>query len=554
MIKNQELANQLLEMMNTGIEASEEMRESLAGNRLDVFYEILENLYLMIKSIRGVADSLKDEESALSLPAASESIMVSIARIKKYAETDLNKADHKIEFELIPLIEEMRVNFFFWGISYPDPIKVKKYYDEDVHWLAGNKYITEAERTGHYKYDLSITVTGYNKIEYTKQCIVGILRNLPQNISYEIILLNHGSTDETKVFFESLHPNKQLDVAVNGGGASAVLRIIEGRYRLAISNDVIVTKNVIDNLYKCIDSDDKIAWVVPSTPNVSNLQTIEAKYSSLEELQQFAEKNNISDSKRWERRTRLCNPIDITRSSFVNQYKPNYIFHSKNRFSFPDDRQSMICRRNGYKMYLAKDAYCHHFPSVTLREDEQTSSERAYLQGRREFLNAFGIDPWSTGFCYSPMLFGKFQCTKQGKIEILGINCGMGGNSLKIKEELKEKQGNEEVYLTNVTTEISVLKDLQGISDSAVYIEDYTKLEDVNRKFDYILADAIEHTLDTFNRDVHLFSKWAKTDGVVIIGVSGKIQKQMDFSMISEYQSIEIIHENDEREWVIFYK
>lgn len=554
MIKNQELGKQLLEMMNTAIEASEEMLFYLKNEQLQKFQEVLEGLYLMIKSINGIASELKDEESALSLPAASESIIVSIARIQGHANNNLEKAIHKIEFELLPLIEEMRVNFFFWGTVYPDVEKMQKYYEEDIHWLAGNKYITEAEYTGNYKYDLSITVTGYNKIEYTKQCIAGLLKNLPKNISYEIILLNHGSSDETKVFFEKLHPNKQLDIAVNGGGAGAIHRIVEGKYRLAISNDVIVTKNVIENLYRCIDSDEKIAWVVPSTPNVSNLQSIKANYHDMESLNGFVERNNISDPSRWEQRTRLCNPIDITRSSFINRYKPNYRFHSKNCFSFPDDRQSMVCRRNGYKMYLAKDAYCHHFASVTLREDDKTSSERAYMQGRKDFFSVFGLDPWSTGFCYSFGLFEKLKCTKCGEVNILGVNCGMGGNSLKIKEELKEKQKNVNTYLYNITTDKTVLYDLQGVSDKAEYIPDYSVLKNADGKFDYILAEAIEYNHSRLVRDIQLFTKWTKKEGIIIIAVPNALCTEIETVKFDEFKSVEYVPEANNKSWMIINK
>ena len=68
-------------------------------------------------------------------------------------------------------------------------------------------------------------------------------------------------------------------------------------------------------MIKCIESDEKIAWVVATTPNVSNRQTIEAVYDTMESMHEFAKTNNISDENRWEQRPRLCNPIDIKRNS-----------------------------------------------------------------------------------------------------------------------------------------------------------------------------------------------------------------------------------------------
>ena len=113
-------------------------------------------------------------------------------------------------------------------------------------------------------------VLGYNKLEYTKLCVENLLKYIPDNINYELILINHGSTDNTKMYFEQIAPTKQLDILKNGGSPTASIRIVEGKYTMSISNDVIVTKNAIENMIRCIESDDNIAWVVPSTPNMCN--------------------------------------------------------------------------------------------------------------------------------------------------------------------------------------------------------------------------------------------------------------------------------------------
>jgi len=58
------------------------------------------------------------------------------------------------------------------------------------------------------------------------------LQQLPEEITYELILINHGSTDGTKEFFEQVGPHKQMDIEVNGGGMEALRRIMEGKYFL----------------------------------------------------------------------------------------------------------------------------------------------------------------------------------------------------------------------------------------------------------------------------------------------------------------------------------
>ena len=65
------------------------------------------------------------------------------------------------------------------------------------------------------------------------------------------------------------------------------------------------------------------------------------------------------------------------------------------------------------------------------------------------------------------------KCDKKEPVKVLGINCGIGSNSLKIKQELKERVGNSEVHLTNISIEKSVMQDLAGISDDVEFLRDY---------------------------------------------------------------------------------
>lgn len=408
------------------------------------------------------------------LRPACQSCLDSLRRIQANERINQSICLKKIEFELLPLLQEAYLSFYYFQYLIMRPQHLADYNAKERQLLCSNSYIDRAQKTGQYKYDVSIFVLAYNKLDYTKQCIESLLANIPAGLNYELILVNHGSTDGTKEYFESLHPHKQLDIAVNGGGMPAVFRIVEGEFTIQISNDVIMTPYTIENLLECIRSDPQIAWVAPTTPNVSNLQTIPANYSSPEELNRFARQNNYSAPFRWEQRVRLCNPVDIRRNSVFyasNGICPNgayHTFHPTYINSFPDDRVSLLLRRKGYKMILAKDAYCHHFGSVTLKNEiQQQNEQKFYLEGRREFYNAFGVDPWGTGFCYDAVFLNRVVGEEHGHVEVLGVNCGLGSNSLKIKEQIKEYCHNLDTCLSNITDDSSFILDLKGISDTA---------------------------------------------------------------------------------------
>lgn len=502
MIKNQEFAGQLLEMMDTLLAASEQIYCYISDGNSGLYTQLSNDMYQMIVGIENIAEDLKEEESALNLPAAIASIRASLVRVSYYQEKDASKALQKIEYELIPLIEEMRGNFYFWGCVYPDKEKMQQYYDCDIFRYFRNYYIEEAEKTGEYKYELSVAVIAYNKIDYTKICVENLLKDLeqlPKDITYELIFVNHGSTDGTKEFFEEVGPHKQLDIEVNGGGMDAVRRITEGRFFLSVSNDVIVPPGAIENLYQCITSDESIAWVVPSTSNVSNCQALPSmEYSNLEEFFDKAKENNRSDPYRWERRVRLVNPIDISRNSVYTKIPENGYFFSKNPYAFPDDRRSFLYCKNGYKLLLAKDAFCHHFGSVTIKEGwNREDDNRIYMQGRVDFQEIFGVDPWGIGFCYDPNLFQALPCDKEGKVCVLGVNCGFGGTPLKIKEMHKENIHNTDVFLYNYTQDESVLDVLRSVSDRAELFKDSIKWQE-DMAFDYIIVEqGVEKLKDT---------------------------------------------------------
>ena len=462
---------QILELLETMQEACQELYTGAEQGDAVSFDQLCGDLTFGLTNILEVLEDV-ETSGAKKLCPACQSILDSIRRVKEFFQSDRGMCLRKIEFELLPLLQEAYANYYFFQYIADHPEHLPEYQAHEQARLFTNEYIDDALERGSFKYELSIYVLGYNKLDYTKMCVESLLANLPANLNYELILVNHGSSDGTKEYFESIHPDKQLDIAVNGGGAGAVYRILEGEFTLMISNDVVVTPHAVENMLACIRSDPKIATVVPTTPNISNLQTIPAEYSSLEELKDFALKNNCLDPFRWEQRVRLCNPIQIKRASSYYSAKGlcvSGMFHTTNpvySLSFPDDRLSLLWRRNGYKLILAKDAYCHHFGSVTLRDEiQQQNEEKYYKEGRLEFLKAYGVDPWGTGFCFDPAFLKRIVGNEQGHVEILGIGCGLGSSALKIKEQIKEYCHNTDYRLTFFTDDDRFLADLWGIGD-----------------------------------------------------------------------------------------
>ena len=485
-------ALRLLESIQTAREAVDIMTGQLADRDVVAFAQVAGTLAQMLVSIQQAAVPYREKLDTIALPVTCECALYSLRVICDALPAEPGKADMKLRYELAPTLEEAYMQFYYWACVYGHPDREERYYREEMFELASNPYANAALETGEFKYDVAFMVTGYNHLDYTKMCVESLLENIPRGLNYELILRDNGSTDGTEAYFESIRPTKLIKSKINYGIGTAPIRAVEAKYLFGISNDVIVLPGAIENALACIQSADDIARVVPSTPNVSNLQTVPAHYKDKTEMLAFARQNNVRDPFRWERRTRLCDPLAVNNMllCYSRQGVCSHAYLDRKCSMFPDDRISLLCRRAGYKMYLAKDAYCHHFGSVTLKDEiARYNEQKFYDNGRSRFREWFGVDPWGTGFCYDRIFMERVVGEHTGHTEVLGINCGMGSNSLKIKEQIREYCHNTDCMLINVTDDEKTLLDLKGVSDAAEPVGKIKEFKTLlyRRSFDYIV-------------------------------------------------------------------
>ena len=518
MIENLNVVEQVFDIINTAIEASWELLE-ITKNRADNEFQSISNMLSeMIEKTIPLTCELGKEAPGLKTDIALQSCVASLKRIRGMYEDRFSKALMKIEFELIPILEEARINLYYWGVVAGDEDKEKQYYESDMHHLSGNRYTEEAIKSGEFKYDLSIFVLAYNKSNYTKMCLASLFENLPQNLTYELILVNNGSSDDTESIFNNINPHKQIDIEINGAGMNMISRIFEGRYLLSISNDVLVQERSIENLYECISSADDIGVAVPATPNVSNFQAPkDAIYDDLEGLRKYAnEKNNAE--KDWEQRSRLVDPISIVDAKVFHVLNWGHYYTSDNWLSFPDDRMSLILRRNNYKMMLVNNAFCHHFGSITIKDDQSTNSSQAYKEGRKVFWEKFGIDPWEK-CCYSYALNYMMKYDRLDSVNILDIEAGLGGNALRFKYEFQQKNPACQVNIVCTESRDVYMKDLQKIADERYVCKKLSELPFCNNGYDYVIFEVPMKQGEDFNIAANTLMGYLHEKGTLIMQI-----------------------------------
>lgn len=494
-IMDLELAYGILDVLQTIWDAVKQMKDAYVAKDIETFNALSMDVWEGLVAVQEIAKAQVPEGSRIRLADACTCGMESLKDIKLLVLTHPEKVEWKLEYELAPIVETTAMQFYYWGIVEKHP----EAREEFLKFVANTEtfeLLKKTEKEREYACDLVICVIAYNKLEYTMKCVQSILENLPEGINTELVLYNHGSSDATKAYFESIENARVINIAVNGAMSGVNFKAFcRGRYYLNVSNDIVIGKNAIANLWRCVTEHKEYGYVVPSTPAVSNLQTIRADYDSAEGFAEFAVANNLYDERRHEQRTRLCNPLHIMPViPFLQMHLETFEDRHciKQTMSFPDDKNSLWMRRNGYKCILAKDAYCHHFGSVTLKTDlgTQRKQQKHYKEGRANFQQKYGIDPWGTGCHYEPELFAMWEFPIVDNAAVLGINCGQGSNSLKVKEILREK-GAQGVTLCNVTQDAAYEPDLKGVSDEAYVIQSLVEVVEKTgrKKYNYIVVD-----------------------------------------------------------------
>lgn len=456
---NPEITENIIDLIESTVEGAEYALQCYQSGKDNTFESLVSDITIAVESIKDTLNPYGDE-----LTGECFNIIDNITASIENMKDDISNGNRRhgeiiLEFEIIPLLLELKEDLYFFTLVYPEKERMGKYYKEEFVNNHVNKYV----RDGKTQFDVSIVVLAWNKLDYTKLCLDSLFKYTDlKSFNCELITINHGSEDGTKEFFDSLPHEKKINLKKNMGMViyTYMQRVVEGRYIICVSNDVILTNNWLGNLLACMKSDETVAMAVPSTSNTSNEQSIATDYKNLSQMQDFARSYNVSDPYKWEERIRLCPPIYIADMEIVN--KTGFADRYFRFLEFSDDNGSTLFRRNGYKQMLLLDTFCHHFGSVTLGDAQRKNN--TLEKSRQLFIEKYSIDPWGTGFCYDKNVINSLDFSAAGHIDILGIDAGLGATPLQIKNMFRHK-GNLDVSLYNFSQEETYVPDLEPYSD-----------------------------------------------------------------------------------------
>lgn len=470
---------QTLDLLDTAQQASLELLQIYSSGNHQLANTIIDDLRAVMSAVRNTKGLFSKELTNAYINEFIENIEYELDEIEcSVKEKNIENAIASIEYMLFPYLRQLWEALYFWGIIYPDPKKIESYYNKEFVSHYQNPYLEEGKPA---RYRVSVVVVAYNHLDITKRCVESVLKHTNfEELNAELVLVDHGSTDGTLDYFKSLGIGRIIHFKANMRGVSFCMlpRLCDCEYYVHVANDTVVTKDWLNILLTCVESDPKIALASPASCNISNMQSLNVPVVEYEDVITYAEKHNKCNPSQWREHVRVLPVIGVFNSRILNQigfWDP--FFYT---FDFMDDDFSIRARRGGYKQILCDDVVCYHQGSATIKEEQK--KENLLEVGRNLFILKHGVDPWGTGHCFDIDMLNMITMPMEKTINILGIDCGYGDTLLQICNLLKNKGYTIEKHY--ITMEAEYLLDLKAQTDNIKICDEDNLSEEVLSAFE----------------------------------------------------------------------
>ena len=219
---------------------------------------------------------------------------------------------------------------------------------------------------------VTITIPCFNAVEYTKICLESLVRY--SDIPFELILVNNGSADGTKKYFDCVKKhlkssflkkltvinykeNKGVPHALNLGVA-----LSSTEYFIYVNNDVVFSPNWLSKLYYAASNSAKNIAVIGTMFN-----NVKPKFA-LSDINKTAKAVEIANYRKTEYAPTVHGLCMTVKKEVFNDIG---MFDEKFFPCFGEDIE--FCdraKKAGYKLLLAKDVFVYHFWNKATRTRE----------------------------------------------------------------------------------------------------------------------------------------------------------------------------------------
>ena len=228
--------------------------------------------------------------------------------------------------------------------------------------------------------DVSIIIINWNTAAALRDCLASIYNNV-KNISYEILVVDNGSTDGSPEMVRQNYPQARiLQNQGNYGFARAAnqgLRQTGGRYKLILKSDTQITSGALEELTKYLDTHPNCALAGPQLINRD--ETRQNSFANFPSLTGELLNRSILEllfpkkypSKRQARNEpfsveSLVGACMIVRNEFLNRVG----FLDEDYFFFLEETDWCLrIRKNGYQVAVVPAARVYHLQGETKKQD-----------------------------------------------------------------------------------------------------------------------------------------------------------------------------------------
>ncbi|MFV0465967.1 MAG: glycosyltransferase [Lachnospiraceae bacterium] len=302
------------------------------------------------------------------------------------------------------MLSPRKIRHFFHFLKEEGPSFVSNRIDESMKGVSVEKIQLEMNETkiakGFSEYQklqfikqiepkVSIVIPVYNQFHYTYDCLKSILKNSGNDISYEVIIANDCSTDDTTRISELVQNitvvtnDQNLRFSKNCNNAATYAK---GNYILFLNNDTEVQENWLKPLVELMEQDPKtgmvgskliygngklqeaggILWKDGSAWNYGNNQDpANPEFNYVKEVDYISGAAIMVRKSIWE-----------TLKGFDERFAPAY---------YEDTDLAFEVRRLGYKVKYQPLSTVVHFEGITNGTDVNTGQKAYQIENQRKF-------------------------------------------------------------------------------------------------------------------------------------------------------------------------
>ncbi|MBU2492303.1 MAG: glycosyltransferase [Bacteroidetes bacterium] len=387
----------------------------LPNNYFDaiIFADVLEHLVDPYKIIKLIKTKLRNNgEIVASIPNVRHwSVIKNLIEGKwDYENAGLLDKTH-LRFFTLKSAAELFTNEGFNVIDVKATMDAKFEFPSDLMQAfknSGYDVSSLQENSQHYQYlfktrkisvqiETSIIIPVYNQLETTQSTINSIYENTKGN--FELVIVDNNSSDEIKKYLRNLEiqkPNvKTISNTRNLGFPKAVnqgIEFSEGKYIVIANNDIIVNKGWLNRFIDIAANNEKAGIISGISNSVSGVQVDKnANYQTIDEMKTYAEKIRFENQNQYWEFPRVAFLCTLIKKEVIEK-----IGGLDERFSpgnYEDDDYCLRVQLAGYKTFIAKDVFIHHYGSKSFKADGNDKYEKLLNRNNNLFVEKWGADP-----------------------------------------------------------------------------------------------------------------------------------------------------------------